>query len=178
MNAKKVVKARKKLAIKRQPKSERSGSAITSLDQPGMLPVLMALASSVRGVNVSTLKAGAPRRGGAGVHSGDVAFETTPPDLPKLRLNDRRVGITSAAQIAILRSNLAHLLPHIAADVATIPLKPTSIVSDAADLVGHLLARTPQPAIAPTVFALGSIGEARKRVENRWGKVFASKSSP
>src|SRR5438270_315374 len=81
----------------------------TSLDNPGMLPVVMALASSVRGVKVSTLKSGRPIKLGAGLMDADVAFETTPSNLHKLMLNDPRVGIKSGAEIEVLRSNLAHL---------------------------------------------------------------------
>src|ERR1700730_867868 len=133
-----------------------------SPDKPGTLPLLMALASSVRGVSVDT--------------SESSRIATTPGNLLNLRLNDPRIGITSDDQINVLLRNLKQLLPQVADRVASIPVRPNSSVSQAVDLVSQLIAGAAGTG-APTVFAIGAEEEARKSVENRWGKAFASKSS-
>jgi serine protease AprX len=179
MRKKRTAKTRKTPMSARTVKGKgHSALEATSSIQPGVLPVVMAIASSVSGVKVSISKSGRPIKADAGLMGTDIAFETTPSDLIKLKLNDPRVGIKSSADIEVFRSNLAHLLPHAAKGLATIPLRPTSLISEAVGLVGSLLAKAPRLGAAPTAFTLGPLQEARKRLENKWGKVFASKSSP
>jgi len=96
-----------------------------------------------------------------------------------LQLKDARIGIRSAREIAVFRSNLAHLLPMVESDrIKSLSLRPASSVAEVTKLVSQLIATAGTSVAAPTIFALGADGEARKKIADRWGKRFASKSSP
>jgi serine protease AprX len=124
------------------------------------MSVLLAVASSAAGVKVDTTR---------------FPPATTPKNLLQLRFNDRRVGIATPAQLAAWRNNLALLVPEAAAAVAT--LTPASTIADAAAIVGRHLATRPHEERAPTIIVQGRVAQARQKIENRWGKAFASKSS-
>jgi serine protease AprX len=135
-------------------------SAPPSAPSAGVVPVLLAVASSAARVKVDTSL---------------FPPETTPKNLLQLRFNDRRVGISTPAQLAAWRNNLAVLVPEAAGAVRT--LTPASTIADAAAIVGRHLAARPQEERAPTVIVPGRVAQARQQIENRWGKAFASKSS-
>jgi serine protease AprX len=145
----------------RRPQGTRKPSPVSTPPSAGVVPVLLAVASSTAGVKVDTTT---------------FPPTTTPKNLLQLRFNDRRVGIATRAQLTTLRNNLAVLVPVAAAALET--LTSASTVADAVELVGRHLATRPQQERAPAVVVQGRVAAARQQIENRWGRAFASKSSP
>jgi serine protease AprX len=125
-----------------------------------LVTVLMAIAASAKNISVDA------------THSPPT---TTPPDLLTRRFNDARIGLTTAARIEKLRANLAQLMPQMGSEIQTLPMTPSTVVGDVAARLERLLAAAPQR--APTMIVLGETEEGRKRIEDRWGKAFASKCS-
>src|SRR5262245_45190861 len=141
--------------------ARKPSAPVSSRPSAGVVPVLLAVASSAAGVKVDMTR---------------FPPATTPKNLLQLRFNDRRVGIATSAQLAVWRNNLALLVPEAASAVRT--LTPASTIGDAAAAVTRHLATRPLEERAPTVIVQGQVAHARQLVENRWGKAFASKSSP
>lgn len=61
-------------------------------------------------------------------------LKVTPPDLFQLTFDDPKVGISNA-QMESVKSNLASLLPEIAADIAQIPDNADAQIEDAHEFV-------------------------------------------
>lgn len=61
-------------------------------------------------------------------------LRVTPTDLFELTFNDPDVGITNA-QMGDVKSNLAHLLPDIADDIARIPDDASAAIEDAQEFI-------------------------------------------
>ena len=126
----------------------------------GIAPVLMAVAATASGVRVDT---------------SQWPPVTTPRNLLDMRFKDVGVGLSSAAQFETWRQNLACLLPDIAGTRELRSLTPSTVISDAAQVIS--LAMAGQERSGPTVMVKGAIAEARSRVADRWGQVLATKSS-
>ena len=153
-------KARRKIQAKGKPRRTAAQAATSAAANPGVAPVLTALAASAAGVRIDL-----------------ATLRTTPKNLLGMRFGDRRIGLSTPAQIEAWRGNLVQLVPHAAERIATLQVTPATTVADAAQLVGQILVRAARQATGPTVLAIGAVGEARKKVEDKWGKAFASKSS-
>jgi hypothetical protein len=61
-------------------------------------------------------------------------LKVTPPDLFELTFNDPHVGITNT-QMEDVKSNLAHLLPDIADDIARIPDDAGAAIEDVQEFI-------------------------------------------
>src|SRR5262245_47399051 len=140
--------------------SRRQAAATDAIQQPGVVPVVMAVAASATGITVD---------------SSQPTLATTPKNLLDLRFNDARVGLKTAAQLENWRRNLSQLLPQVPG-VETLSVTPSTVIGDAVTQVSQMLAAA-QPAAAPIVMAMGVVEEARKKVADRWGREFATKSS-
>jgi hypothetical protein len=160
--------SRKKVAAKTARRTSKKAAPKPAsppppaLADPASVAVLMAVASSADGVRVN-LSTPTPK--------------TTPKNLMSLRFDDPRVGIKSAANIEALRGNLVRLLPQVTTGFDTLTVTPASRIGDTARLVATLIAKAAAPQRGPDVLTVGATGEARKKVEDRWGKAFASKCS-
>jgi hypothetical protein len=105
-----------------------------------------------------------------------LPIRTTPGNLLARCLGDPAVGIRSRAKLLAWRANLARLVPDISVD--DLAVKPTSVIGELASQITERLASVRRQALsAPTVMAAGAVAEARKAVEHRWGRMFASKCS-
>jgi len=135
---------------------------------PGVIPVLISVASCAPGVTVD---------------ASSLPPKTIPEDLLSRTFDDQEVGINTPDRMATWKQNLARLLPGLETQISEMPDVPSLRIGDAVRYISAIMRATPDAAraslreAAPMAFAAGPMAEARKRVADRFGTAFASKCS-